>query len=275
MTRANTNDQGVTLVSSLLIMALMTAIAIGLSVVILNQVNSTRDINYAVSSYYSADSSLDQGLWIIKQARRDSLTIDQTLDMLGRSGTPITGALTNPLATWKRTAITQNETVKFDLGKEQTASVELYNPNSPDYAEAPQSIEVSWNDPTGIAKVQVSWVGWDASGFLNSGGQSYPAPNCSAGCTRTNIQDPPNQPLRTYLRIKAKDAAVTNLTVKSFKGDGSAIDIPSQIKLTVTGEFPTGTISSKQALSASVPWLIPISGLYSYVLYSEDAIDKP
>jgi hypothetical protein len=255
----------VTLVSALLVMALISAIAIGLSVVVLSQVNTTRDINFAVSSYYSADSALDQGLWIIKQARRDNLDITSTLAKLTK-----TGALSDARATWKRTAVAKNETVKFDLGAEQVVSVELYNPASADYANAPQKIKVAWTDPTGLANIQVSWVGWVPAGFVGGNGDFFPFPNDSV----VNISDS-SRPTRIYLRIRAKDHGVTNLTVQSFKSDDTLIDIPSQITLTVTGNFPTGALSSKQALSASVPWILPLSGLYSYVLYSEDPIDKP
>jgi Tfp pilus assembly protein PilX len=273
MKHPHLNQNGVTLVSALLVMALVSAIAIGLAVTILNHVNTTRDINYAVSAFYSADSSLEQGLWIIQQARRDNLSLQETLAKLNAEGSLDPEAVPNPKTVWKRTAAEKNETVSYDLGAEQEASVELYNPDqlTPGYTDAPQYIKVSWVDPTGQAKVQVSWIGWVANGgYIGGNGQFYPYDNG----TTVNIVDPA-LPTRIYLRIKAKDGGVANLTVESFKYDGSQIDIPSQIALTATGEFPAGGISSKQALSASVPWLLPISGLYSYVLYSEDPINKP
>jgi hypothetical protein len=242
----------------------------------MNQVNTTRDINFAVSSYYAADSSLDQGLWIIKQARWNGDTIDDTLLKLGKPapGAPVEGTLTDTRAKWKRTAVTLNETVKFDLDAEQSATVELYNPPPApqDYANAPQVINVTWDDDLAHAeKVQVAWIGWDTDGFDAGNGQIYPYPRGD----NVTLAAGSEQPIRIYLRIKAKDYGVTNLTVKSYKIDGvTPINIPSQIKLTVTGEYPGGTITSKQALGASVPWLVPISGLYSYVLYSSDPLTK-
>lgn len=278
MNRVNPNQNGATLVSALLIMSLITAIAVGLSVAIMNMVNTTRDINYSITSFYAADSALDQGLWTIKQARYDDLSIDDTLDKLGRIGNPDVDTLSDPRAAWKRTAVTANETVKFDLGTEQSVVVELYNPISGVPADAPQKIQLWWHDSSGLAKVQVSWVGWTQGGFNGGNGDFFPYPStcdASGDCTGdiVNVNDPA-LPTRIYLRIRAKDHGITNLTVQSLKGDGTVIDIPSQIVLTVIGEYPTGIISSKQALSAAVPWLVPVSGLYSYVLYSETALNK-
>jgi hypothetical protein len=270
MRNTTPNQIGASLVSALLVLALVTAIAIGLSVVIMNQVNTTRDITYAMSSYYAADSSLDQGLWIIKQGRWDNLSLDGVAGVLDKLNT--TGTLSNSNAKWKRTAVKLNETVKFDLGTEQSATVELYNPDNPTvFSDAPQKIQVTWDDDIAHAeKVQVAWSGWDQDGFDAGNGQIYPYPRNDIVTLAVGSE----QPTRIYLRIKAKDYGVTNLSVKSYKLNGNAINIPSQIKLTVTGQFPDGSITSKQALGASVPWLVPISGLYSYVLYSSDSLNK-
>lgn len=265
-----------TLVLALLIMSAITAVAVGLSVLLANETITTRGITFAVTSYYGSESAIESGLWVIKDSRQQGLDIDETITRLGTDIAPTSGQLTDPRVTWEREAASLSQSIEFDMGKDQSAFLQLFNPDlgQQTYADAPRKIKLEWTAGSG-ANVQLTWTGWDPlNGFAPNSGQIYPV---SSGVLTdlTDLSNPANQPTRLYLQIRAFDDAVQNLVVTSYKNDGTPIDIPSQIILTARGTFPQGALSSTQALSASVPWLLPVSGIYSYVLFSEDPLDKP
>ena len=122
---------------------------------------------------------------------------------------------------------------------------------------------------------EVSWIAWDDQGTL---GESIAArkligPTDLANGWTINELDVFDDPLndiipRGYrLRIKALFGDLSRVSVIPYdepNGAGNIVDLPSLIQIKSVGERS----ALKQSLTATVPWKIPLYGLYDYVLFS-------
>jgi len=81
-------------------------------------------------------------------------------------------------------------------------------------------------------------------------------------------------PVGYRVRIKPLFGDLSDLTVIPYNqegAEGSVVeDLPSQVEIKSIGTLGT----FKQALTARVPWKVPLFGLYDYVLFSEGDIIK-
>ncbi|MDD5342631.1 MAG: hypothetical protein PHI73_04860 [Patescibacteria group bacterium] len=265
------NQAGVTLVLSLLVLTVVTAVATALSILIINEVLNTRGITSSVKSFYGAEVGIEQGLWLVQKARRDGTSIEDAANLLAGGQ-----QLSDPRVQWTRLAEVKSESITINLRKDESAFFELYTPDDQIGMGVgpPSELSITFEEcAAGPTKVEATWTGWKAGvGFFEPSYKSYPIP-CNG--TSISLEDPINDPERFRLQLRAFDGAATKLTFVVKDEAHTIINLSSQIKITVTGEYPSGSLtSSSQAIEAKVPWLIPISGIFSYAVFSEEDIIK-
>jgi hypothetical protein len=295
----NSDKSGQALLLALLIMAGITAAGVGFATLIISQIRASENIENSIIASYAAESGLEKALHIVKTNRATGSTLADTI-------TEIEGLTNLPNFTKVGLSVlydengTSSEEVrnKFSLLQDESKQIDLYNPDSPFGVDnGIRYLYVSWdNNPlpisdafynngygTGPEWIEISWTGWDLNGnsyenvekiLLPSDALRYNSTLCNASsyiqCT-TVILDPDSIGLVHYqVRVKALYANVDDIEIKALDDSNNLVNIPSRIRLKTIGKFGR----TQQALNASLPWKIPISGLFDYVIFSEEQINK-
>ena len=289
---------GIISLLALLIMAAVTATSIAAAAIIINELQQTESLSQAVSATYASEAGLENGLYIIKVNRATS-TLSATECILGDPSNPscsVTGTMSNT-ATWSRTSQQENQFLISRLSADQTASLDFYNPDDPKGGSGIQSIEATWSvNCNQTVQLEVTMLTWDMSKtnpFDPSNQVIYKQtfacnqPNQSGGgaCTTPVATDNisghiivADQPYRFTFRVlvpvnsscEARGIDVTGYSEASPGDPHYLVNVPARIDVESVGTFG----GSNQALTASVPWRAPISGLLGFVVFSEQTITK-
>jgi len=296
------SEKGQTLLLALLILAAVSATAIGFAILILNLIKGAENLDNSISAFYAAQSGLEKSLYKVKTNRQTGVGLDATLDDLkGITKTNFTKE--NLEMEMDVDAIDKvEESRTFSLAKDESEQVDFYDPDDPFGGPSDiTKIWISWdNNPCAFGQVgvidyincygdgsewvEISWVGWNQDGdsfenvekiLLDSNALTYydSCPEESYLSIRCKIEDlDPNPNMVFYrVRIKALYDKVEDIEVKAMNDAYEFIDIPARVHIKTIGKFGR----THQALSASMPWRIPVSGLFDYVIFSEKELRKP
>lgn len=297
------NQKGIVLLLALLIMAGVTAVGVGISTAILNEIKASRNIDYSMIAYYAAESGTEKGLYTIKANRLNDETLDNTKQAINNESQHYfteDDPVWSPPAKWlDRKAFDIVEKVATHLDKNQSTTIDLYDPDqfyNPPLEDKIKSIIVYWfNDfehGYGSEWIEVSWTGWESDGtWINKTKKTLFASSNGGQDGHFTIDLIQSDPLFSdavffRVRIKAFFAEVNDLEVKAYNirdpyncsgGDPEdcRVDIPSRVVIETTGEYPADSAgSSRQALKVELPWQSPVSGLFDYAFFSEEKIAK-
>ncbi len=298
MINCNKNQSGSILLYSLIVISLITAIAIIISVIVVNEIKLTSAASNGVQAYYAAESGIEQGLFAVKIFRNnqeDTLEEVRNLILSYEDNNFENNASYKNIQTDILTSKVENAFVK----ENDFIQIEYYDVNDPlDPSVNVVGITVknSGDDPATWA--EVSWTAWDSNGVLGTSNtaKKFIGPTDLArvnGWPINNLDvfdsDPVSgfdgTPVGYRVRIKALKAIPTatgegnlsSLTVIPYDGTPPPLgashevtDLPTQLVIKSVGERN----NFKQSLTATVPWNLPLFGLYDYVLFSEGEILK-
>ncbi len=308
---ANQGRRGVISLLALILMATMTATAVGASLIIMNELRQTQAVDQAAVAVYAAESGVEQGLAIIRNARQtktlsDTRTaLDPCYNQTGctRGSVPVSDTL--PAATWQRSVSSLTTYTMPLLAPDQSVSVDYVDPDTSGASNV-ESLTLSWEDDCrGNTQIEASLLTWSMEG-----GQLDFSPNaqrvfkqvvsCGTGCSGTSTHcacatpepitafiSPENEadqledlsalkPYRFTFRPifipgSIYDACViTNLKVTAYDAGATPTEIPTVVQLKAVGKYG----NALQAVTAQLPWKEPASGLLSFVLFSEEDIQK-
>lgn len=270
-------QKGIVLVYVLLIIFIITAISITISVVIINELKLTSTAADATQAYYAAESGIERGLFTIKRMRADGT---QTLQDAVAAIQALQDSLTNGTTyddadTSEQTAVIENQAI----AENHFVQADYYDFEDPlDLDATPNQIAQSLvitntgTDPDSWA--EVSWIAWGQDGTL---GESVAArkligpTDLANGWTISDLDVFDEIDPRGYrIRIKALFGDISRISVIPYDSLGDRVELPSLIEVKSVGQRS----SYKQALTATVPWKIPLFGLYDYVLFSEGDLLK-
>ncbi len=242
---------------TILIMLGIIATTVGMAFIIINEIQQSRNIDYAVVAYYAGETAVEQGLYKIRKT-------DATIADLN---TP--GEILDNEASWERIAVGSERQFYGSLDQDQTLSIDLYDPDDLTTRPGVESVHLEWSgdDTTWleVTLMEFSSLGWSAS----SQQRIFKTLNSS---TSFYINTPAAD--NSYrIRIKALYGKIDAITVTAWSGDdgnGDQEDILSRAVITGTGTFH----HSKQAVKVSLPRHTPLSGIYDYILFSEESLIK-
>lgn len=110
------------------------------------------------------------------------------------------------------------------------------------------------------------------TGSVLANGTACPVAIVNPAGLTTNESTPGENELAGWnVRIKALYADLPNLMIETKKSDNSTYPIPGDFNLVSRGQSG----SARARLDANVPWKLPSSGLFDYVIFSETDLDKP
>ncbi|MBI2426600.1 MAG: pilus assembly PilX N-terminal domain-containing protein [Candidatus Kerfeldbacteria bacterium] len=276
---STSDNRGVVLLISLMIMALVTISGLYLANVIINSIKSTRETGQAITSYYVAESGMERVLYVATQSRLQKRTINQvdTAIQTENNGDPFGRAFAIGDADYEIEGAyddTKKEVVTY-LPKNQTFALDLFDTDSrQNFADTRvRKVRLNWKPIDGLEWVEVSWVGWDASGAMSLSEKRVFA--------KADLDQNPlgiivdisgvNQYVAARLHIKALRSGVNDLRIETLDASNQKVSIPrSRMTITATGSFE----SAKQALTADIPWVLPLSPLFDYAIFSESPLVK-
>ncbi len=288
MTRqiVQSDQRGIVMLLSLLVLAAITAVAIGMAVIIINDVKAASNVDRSLLAYYAAETGIEKGLDTVKQARIDDSELEATLAALQAAE----GTLDNGTH-WDTSETETNQLYILNfLGENQSVILDLYDPTAVPLAGAGVesfSIEaLDANPEANTAWIEASYFPWsiEAGGTVNWDDSIVTKRIFSIDETRPGAPylflDPIEAGKNYRIRVKAlyddlKNVRVTAYAERDPTGcsppfSGCVKNIPNRVYLDARGKSGGNEI----AITASVPWQAPAAAIFDFVLFSDQAIDK-
>lgn len=299
------HQRGAVLLLSVLILASLTAVAGGVAALLYTDLRSNRNVDEGIQAYYQAESGLESGLNVVRLNRNTGVcssgaTVNCQVD--NDCTPPTRGAcqfhkfsrtvtddipLVPLLGTASRVTATKTSRLAISqLLKDQSVQLNIFDPDN--FVNDTGIHYISFTGTTtNNAWLEVTWSGWDINGTFfdqttkelisGCGFDSNPIspiqPFCGSGGPQKISLRAPNQDLIAFqIRVKAILGDVSNITVDAYKSDVvTKISLPPS-HITLKSTSAVG--QAQTALSAVVPWRLPASGLFDFVLFSEETIKK-
>lgn len=293
----NRSSPGVVSLIALVLMATITATAVGSSAVIISELQQTESTDQSVMALYAAEAGVEDALFMVKHYRGQAETLADTKSALLD---PAPRAVLPNATRWSRGAEVEERFIASRLGPDQVATLDVFNPDDPTGQSGIESLKVEWGDDcNGFSQLEITMFTWPASSsfafdpstqrvFKETWSCNITGRRCTTivvnalgGTPGGNADINPGNVYRFIFRTlvpqgSAAQCSINNLVftgydVPNAPNDPSHIvDIPARIAVKSTGSFG----KSLQALTASVPWRAPVSGLLNFVIFSEEAIQK-
>lgn len=287
---ARTSQPGIVSLLALILMATVTATSVGAAAIIINELRQTQSLDEAISAVYAAEAGVEDGLYLIKN-RRPTQGLDSTIAAL--NGDPGTRRNLENFSSWTRVANKENQFLLGRLAADTTAHLDIFDPDAPLGGTAVQSLKVNWGvNCNSVVQLEISMLTWDLTvpDVFNPDNQQVFKETFACGQTvgGNGSCDPivtnsiggssilPNKPYRFSFRVLVPENSsclAENISVTAHdqqNGSGGLIQLPTRIQIKSTG----GYSRSQQALTASVPWRAPVSGLLNFVLFSDEPVQK-
>jgi len=286
------NQSGVSLLITLIILSSVLAAIIGLSVLIINELRLSRNVNHSIMAYYAAETGIEKGLYSITQHRIMADSLSDTVsdladnnDSLGNNaywdtgGGDGNGEATKAAFDMFSSVLPQDQSVQYSLFDPDDLDSEPGTPNGVD------SVAISWDYPdnadndtiiettvielsnvTGeiCEKVKKDW--WQGlvvpSGLYRLDTDIIPDPLCY-GPAEDIFQ----------IRVKAINEKIYNLRLVAYDDESptpNKLEIESGISLKSVGQFH----KSQQAILIEVPWQLSATGFLDYVIFSQEELTK-
>ncbi len=288
-----------------MVISIITAISITVSVIVVNQIKLTSGAANGTQAYYAAESGIEKGLFAVRAMRDDPdfyLDDDTDQDHIDFSAIYIIQGYTDSSfvnnasfdisQAFAETPRIENQEIK----ENEFVQIDYYdvdNSLSPSAMVVGITVQNSGDNPASWA--EVSWTAWDDQGLLGNStlarkiiGPSDLSSVNGWPINNLDVFDPDSgtgfdgDPVGYRVRIKAFKAIPTDtepgdlssVTVIPYDGipgsSNEVTELPSQVVIKSIGERD----GFKQSLVVSVPWKLPLFGLYDYVLFSEGDIYK-
>lgn len=222
---------------------------LGIGIVVLEGSQRARDTDQSVSAYYMADSGVERQLFEIRK-RSQTLAYVASIS----SGYPNAGA-------WVSTAGLEQTTQKVVpvISDSNFSVVDLFEPDNLGASANIDEIRVSW---TGGTQMELGYAQWTS-------GATVLWPSDDAFVIRFGFSPSMSvaglDPTRAYrIRLKAVNGTATNAIITVYRG-GVIQPFPGDITLGAEGTYGKAT----QKIAVTMPKLDVLSGLYSYVVFSE------
>ncbi|MFH1046673.1 MAG: hypothetical protein V1738_00045 [Patescibacteria group bacterium] len=250
-------DRGAILLFALLIMSSVIIGSIGLGTIILEMLQQTRISDDSVLAYYAAETGIEEAIYNVRQTGNLPPNIDEASPE----------SLDNN-ADWWGTITGSTEIIYAEVDRFGFIEVSLYDPEAPAVATSIDHVVVSWSNPTSV--LQASVVSWLPGGQVvwSDDVARFENPFEFVGGSATLSLGPAIKLHK--LRLRAKDDALQDVTVRAYDAGGNPQSVPGQVRIDMTGDFS----QSRRRLVATMPRGAPLSGIFDYVMFSECSLVK-
>ncbi|MBD3251015.1 hypothetical protein GF380_00850, partial [Candidatus Uhrbacteria bacterium] len=248
--------QGNILPLSLVIMTTILIAGISLGIIVLAGLRRASDLDDSMVAYYAADAGIEKQLYEVR--KRDTDVGDlQTL-----------GETFSNQAEWEAASsgfiVTQSKQF-FNVDEGDFQFVDLFDPDFLGSAAGIARVDWEWTPATTACEVELGIAEWDISTGVP---QTFQLVRKINGSGQQALD-----PARAYrLRFRPRKCDVDTLEVRVYSASDptNPADFPGDITLGSEGTFDRAT----QAISVTMPRLDILSGVFSYVIFSECTLVK-
>lgn len=278
--------RGIVMLLALLVLSAITAVAIGMATIIMKDVKTATNVDSSMKAYYAAETGIENGLYEVMLARSAGAeSLADLIDSLKDLG----GSQEANQARWTLGPTSSSESYALTyLRKNQTVVLDLYDADHPSYGDfrcflvealdshpesSPAWLEISytlWKYNAGTSTIEWEVENPNVTKRLRSIDETRP------GAPASFLVEL-NQNYRVRVKALYDDLKNVKITAYGPDADGGCTpaasnqkDIPNRVLLQSNGESADNII----ALTASVPWQVPAGGIFDFVLFSEQTLDK-
>lgn len=259
------NKDGSILIMSLLILSGLLISGISVGTIVLNQLKQAKNSDFSIVAYYAADSATENALYYLRKGNKTAQYLNANEAF---------GVFSNT-AQWER-VIASTTPYNALLRKNRPVLINLYD--SEQDCGLVKCVEYNWNDLTAGESgpdLEVTYYAWQFSGSINvlpeKGEQEYyTSPLTQGPWTAYNQLNFLNNTCYS-IRVQSNyDDA--NIEIKTYRDAACAqqIGIPSFLTIDSLGKFKT----AKQRIKTVVLKDAPLSNVFEFVIFSEEAIEK-
>jgi hypothetical protein len=242
---------------ALIILATIVIGAFTFGFVILQGLLRTRDLDASTVAYYAADAGVERQLYAVRKENANVAS-------LGSMGAAYANG-----SSWAAAGSgfkTTNAKFFSSINDGDFQFVDLFNPDSLNSASGISLVKWTWTGPA-LCQLEVAFAQWDVSqpSILPS---QFTIQESLGGSGSQGID-----PTHAYrFRFRPKGCSVTNVSVMVYASpwDVTPVPFPGDITVAAQGSYAKTT----QAISVTMPRLEILSGIFSYVIFSECTLFK-
>ncbi|MFA6512317.1 MAG: hypothetical protein WCV86_04310 [Patescibacteria group bacterium] len=290
------DEQGVVLILSLLLLAVVTAVGIGVSLLVINEVRSTIRIDESVVATYAAEAKIEEALAALSTYRQiPGATLEAALDGAGPplniSGVKTLGGIVpvgsaNAIVDLTHSSSGEAFTLTT-LGENQSVQFNVQTP----------ACFTDYNDETCVKYIKFSGERLDSSGvepWIEVTESAFSVVRTQETSvvkelvSESQFDDPANPYFYSFkglspltlpaevqsVRLTSLFNGVKNLEIRAFTDDTATCTgiCPSDLLGYIVIKADSSFSKSKISITAAVPWQLPSSGLFDYALFSEETV---
>lgn len=300
MTINQKNQEGIILILALMIMSILLSVALGFGVFIMSDLRQAQEIDNSTASYYFAESGIERTLYLFRHGGKEKVGnfsgVGDSLSLVDKNG----DINTDGVVDWTIEESSDYEQTFFRHRLYNGQSTKLYFIGRSDLTNTSQSIKINWVKGVNSPKLQVIFTQLNPIEDDGNGALVYYTDTNKIEISDTvelsnpvcfdfkdkDIQDNSLPPRDYLVEIKVLGTSgdyIDNLSVtahnekKGINGCNSPIYNSSynaqgisNITIKSVGTY-RGT---RQAIYANIPPRDPSSGLFGFVLFSQEDITK-
>jgi len=248
---------------ALIMMMIILMGGIGIGLIVAEGSKRAAESNDSVAAYYLADSGVESQLFQIRKNNQTLAYVNSMgLDYGDGRKWVSTGALEQPLS----------KTIK-SVTTSSFAVLDLFDPDNMTAPLNVSQMHLTWaTDPTctaGDSYMEVSYAYWDVVGGVPqfpTDQQFIVHPKDATHSLRITL----DANKRYRIRLKAYTCPAINVTAIFLNPSGFQVPYPGDITLSAEGTYKAAT----QKIAVTMPKLDVLSGVFSYVLFSECTLVK-
>lgn len=277
------NKNGSVLLLSLLVTSALLASILYINTISLRQNIQVTNIDNSLHSYHGAESGNEEALYRLRSGDYDTYN----LTSLNKSF-----AVGN---TWvSRTVSSSLNVIVTGIKKDEFFAFDIFDPDDIASGSGLSYLSLSWDDNCENESLNESWIEltsneWSVAkgvidwGYLDSKHIKKSLLNKEDQLTQIeSIGGSDFDKDKAYqFRIKALYCDISNLTIRAYKessdpnGSAEPIEFKNVYQITSVAEYPKNSPrANKQALSVNFKRFAPLSGLFDYVIFSEESLTK-
>ena len=268
------DHSGASLLLGILIMTGIIAIGLAMAGIIITELKLSKNIDEATIAYYAAETGVERSLYRVKTGRYDNDDLGDVMDHIQDYADTFS---TNEASWGTNESNSVESSIKINLQQDQSTQVDLYNPDS-GAAIGAESVYITWSEKdsscNGASWVEASFINWTTGAVWESSSEVNKR-MLSYGSMGTVNYPAADKPCR--LRVRALYCDIESLEIRAYYdndpnvGVDDPIEIPSRVFIKSVGSFGNKT---EQAITASMPWKLPLIGVADFAIFSGSDITK-
>ncbi len=272
MYKKNAKQASALLLSILIVSALLSSVFY-INTFSTRQLSKANNIDNSLIAFYSAESGNERAIWDIRAYGDEHLTA-------------LNNSFTNNNALVTREVTSTIDSVFTALKEDEFYQFDLFDPLNIEYGSGLSYLSISWEDECGGS----SWLELTANEWSSESNEvkwGLDESQIHVKKTLLNLDDDNldqidsidgsqfNSNNAYQFRIKAMFCDVKNLTIRAYNSSDEQIPFKNIYTIRSVAQYPEdGLSSSNQALTVTLRRISPLSGLFDYVIFSEQSLIK-